>query len=117
MLRLFKLVLLTVTGLGCQLLLCIPSDPSNFIYFKYYMICAKPSLYVIPPSNPISFTCSSQRASDYLSPYLKNTDSLLRMYSYWSRLELNLGMSMVAARGVWESLLKIRYFLPPLLCL
>lgn len=48
-----------------------------------------------------------QRASDYLSPYLKNTDSLLRMYSYWSRLELNLGMSVVAARGVWESLLRI----------
>lgn len=49
-----------------------------------------------------------QRASDYLSPHLSNTDSLLHMYSYWARLELNLGKDLIAARGVWESLLKIR---------
>ncbi|THG04523.1 hypothetical protein TEA_010714 [Camellia sinensis var. sinensis] len=48
-----------------------------------------------------------QRASDYLSPHLKGTDGLLRMHSYWARLESNLGKDLVAARGVWESLLKI----------
>ncbi|KAA8536632.1 hypothetical protein F0562_029110 [Nyssa sinensis] len=48
-----------------------------------------------------------QRASDYLSLHLKNTDSLLRMHTYWARLESILGKDLVAARGVWESLLKI----------
>ncbi|XP_060167535.1 uncharacterized protein LOC132598590 isoform X1 [Lycium barbarum] len=48
-----------------------------------------------------------QRASDYLSPHLKNTESFLRMYRYWARLESTLGKDLVAARGVWESLLKI----------
>ncbi|CAL1353115.1 unnamed protein product [Linum trigynum] len=47
-----------------------------------------------------------QYASDYLSPQLKNTDSLLRLHAYWARLEVNLGKDLVAARGVWESLLK-----------
>ncbi|KAL3843628.1 hypothetical protein ACJIZ3_001031 [Penstemon smallii] len=48
-----------------------------------------------------------QRASDYLSPHLKNTQTFLRMHSYWARLELKLGKDLIAARGVWESLLKI----------
>ncbi|KAK4438417.1 Squamous cell carcinoma antigen recognized by T-cells 3 [Sesamum alatum] len=48
-----------------------------------------------------------QRASDYLSPHLNNTDKLLNMHSYWARLELKLGKDLVAARGVWESLLKL----------
>lgn len=48
-----------------------------------------------------------QFASDYLSPQLKNSDGLLRLHAYWSHLELNLGKDLVAARGVWESLLKI----------
>lgn len=47
-----------------------------------------------------------QRASDYLSQ-LNNTGSLLHMYRYWARLESSLGKDTVAARGVWESLLKI----------
>lgn len=47
-----------------------------------------------------------QRASDYLSPHLKGTDSLLRVHSYWARLEINMGKDLQAARGVWESLLK-----------
>ncbi|WOG84291.1 hypothetical protein DCAR_0103474 [Daucus carota subsp. sativus] len=47
-----------------------------------------------------------QRASDYFSPQLNNTDSLLRMYCYWARLESSLGGDISAARGVWESLLK-----------
>ncbi|XXG39422.1 hypothetical protein AAC387_Pa01g0384 [Persea americana] len=47
-----------------------------------------------------------QYASEYLSSYLKNTDGLLRLHSYWARLELNLGKDLVAARGVWESLIK-----------
>ncbi|CAI9101486.1 OLC1v1038822C2 [Oldenlandia corymbosa var. corymbosa] len=46
-----------------------------------------------------------QRASDYLSPHLEITD-ILRMSSYWARLEVNLGKNMVAARGVWENVLK-----------
>ncbi|CAN1352407.1 Squamous cell carcinoma antigen recognized by T-cells 3 [Linum perenne] len=46
-------------------------------------------------------------ASGYLSPQLKNTNSLLRLYAYWARLELNLGKDTVAARCVWESLLKM----------
>jgi RNA recognition motif-containing protein len=48
-----------------------------------------------------------QRAFDYLSPQLKNTTALLQMISYWARLESNLGKDVVAARGVWECLLKI----------
>ncbi|KAF7142436.1 hypothetical protein RHSIM_Rhsim05G0118000 [Rhododendron simsii] len=48
-----------------------------------------------------------QRASDYLSPHLKDMDGLLRIHSYWARLESSLGKDLVAARGVWESLLKI----------
>ncbi|XP_050210099.1 uncharacterized protein LOC126660579 [Mercurialis annua] len=48
-----------------------------------------------------------QHASDYLSPQLKNTDSLLRLHTYWARLELNLGKDLAAFRGIWESLLKI----------
>lgn len=47
-----------------------------------------------------------QRASDYLSPQLKNTYSLLQIHSYWARLESNIGKDITAARGVWESLLK-----------
>lgn len=48
-----------------------------------------------------------QRASDYLSLHLKGTDALLRLYAYWAHLELTLANDIVAARGVWESLLKI----------
>lgn len=48
-----------------------------------------------------------QRASDYLSLQLKGTDALLRVYAYWAHLELTLANDIVAARGVWESLLKI----------
>ncbi|KAH6825918.1 EMBRYO DEFECTIVE 140 [Perilla frutescens var. hirtella] len=48
-----------------------------------------------------------QRASDYLSPHLKNTESLLGMHSYWARLESKFGKDLTAARGVWESFLKI----------
>lgn len=38
---------------------------------------------------------------------MKNTDGLLHMYAYWARLEQNLGKDQAAARGVWESLIKI----------
>ncbi|KDP40896.1 hypothetical protein JCGZ_24895 [Jatropha curcas] len=48
-----------------------------------------------------------KHASDYLSPQLKNSDGFLHLYSYWAHLELNLGKDLAAARGVWESLLKI----------
>ncbi|KAK6263531.1 hypothetical protein SCA6_018965 [Theobroma cacao] len=49
---------------------------------------------------------SFQQAADYLSPHMKNADGLLRLHAYWARLELKLGNDLVAARGVWESLLK-----------
>ncbi|XVF75100.1 hypothetical protein PTKIN_Ptkin13bG0160900 [Pterospermum kingtungense] len=49
---------------------------------------------------------SFQQASDYLSPHMKNSDGLLRLHSYWARLELKLGNDLNAARDVWESLLK-----------
>ncbi|KAM3762796.1 hypothetical protein ACB098_01G372800 [Castanea mollissima] len=48
-----------------------------------------------------------QNASDYLSQHWKNTEGLVRLHGYWARLELNLGKDLNAARGVWESLLKI----------
>ncbi|KAL8527557.1 hypothetical protein ACS0TY_005418 [Phlomoides rotata] len=48
-----------------------------------------------------------QRASDYLSSHLNNTCSLLGMHCYWARLELKFGKDLKAARGVWDSLLKI----------
>ncbi|XP_077224012.1 EMBRYO DEFECTIVE 140 isoform X2 [Tasmannia lanceolata] len=47
-----------------------------------------------------------QRAAEYLSPHLKNMEGLLRLHSYWARLEFNIGKDLVAARGVWESLIK-----------
>ncbi|KAJ6837434.1 squamous cell carcinoma antigen recognized by T-cells 3 isoform X1 [Iris pallida] len=47
-----------------------------------------------------------QRAADYLSPELIGSDDLVRLYSYWARLEATLGKDVVAARGVWESLIK-----------
>ena len=52
---------------------------------------------------------SFQRASDYLSEQMKNTDGLLRLYAYWAHLEQSMGKDMVSARGVWERLLKIRF--------
>ena len=36
-------------------------------------------------------------------------DGLLQIHSYWAQLESSLGKDLVAARGVWESLLKIRF--------
>ncbi|XP_020088462.1 squamous cell carcinoma antigen recognized by T-cells 3 [Ananas comosus] len=44
-------------------------------------------------------------AADFLSPQL-STDDLLHLHEYWARLEANLGKEMVAARGVWENLIK-----------
>ncbi|KAK7328362.1 hypothetical protein VNO77_22467 [Canavalia gladiata] len=48
-----------------------------------------------------------QRAADYLSPYLKNTEGLLHLHAYWAHLEAKLGKDVTAARGVWENCLKI----------
>ncbi|KAH9750249.1 EMBRYO DEFECTIVE 140 [Citrus sinensis] len=48
-----------------------------------------------------------QRASDYLSEQMKNTNGLLRLYSYWARLEQSMGKDTVSAHSVWERLLKI----------
>ena len=52
---------------------------------------------------------SLQRASDYLSEQMKNTNGLLRLYAYWARLEQTMGKDTVSARSVWERLLKIRF--------
>ncbi|CAM8976844.1 unnamed protein product [Rhodiola kirilowii] len=49
-------------------------------------------------------TC--QRAVEYLSPHLRNTDDLLRLHSYCAKLELTLWKDLDAARTVWESLIK-----------
>ncbi|GAB2236082.1 hypothetical protein Droror1_Dr00027817 [Drosera rotundifolia] len=48
-----------------------------------------------------------QRASDYFSASLKGSYSLLHLHVYWSRLEISLGKDIAAARGVWESFLRI----------
>jgi len=50
-----------------------------------------------------------QRAADYFSPEMIRTDDLLHLYAYWARLEASLGEDIVAARGVWESLIKKRF--------
>ncbi|XP_020261925.1 squamous cell carcinoma antigen recognized by T-cells 3 isoform X2 [Asparagus officinalis] len=47
-----------------------------------------------------------QRAADYFSAEMIRIDDLLRLYSYWARLEVTLGKDIVAARDVWESLIK-----------
>ncbi|KAK1287180.1 hypothetical protein QJS10_CPB19g00314 [Acorus calamus] len=47
-----------------------------------------------------------QHAADYLSPHLKGSDSLLRLHTYWARLEAKFGNGIDAARGVWESFIK-----------
>ncbi|PKA56637.1 Heterogeneous nuclear ribonucleoprotein 1 [Apostasia shenzhenica] len=47
-----------------------------------------------------------QRAVDYLSPQVVSLDDLLHLHAYWARLEASLGNDFVAARGVWESLIK-----------
>ncbi|XP_010270737.1 PREDICTED: squamous cell carcinoma antigen recognized by T-cells 3-like [Nelumbo nucifera] len=52
------------------------------------------------------FRDTFQRAKEYISPHLKSTDDLLHLHAYWAHLELNLAKDLVAARGVWESLLK-----------
>ncbi|AEE84882.1 RNA-binding domain superfamily [Arabidopsis suecica] len=47
-----------------------------------------------------------QQASDYLTPHMQNTDSLLHLHTYWANLELNIGKDLAGARGVWDSFLK-----------
>ncbi|XP_020589092.1 squamous cell carcinoma antigen recognized by T-cells 3 isoform X2 [Phalaenopsis equestris] len=47
-----------------------------------------------------------QRAVDYFSLQVISNDDLLHLYAYWAHLEATLGKDFVAARGVWESLIK-----------
>ncbi|KAL0927795.1 hypothetical protein M5K25_002005 [Dendrobium thyrsiflorum] len=47
-----------------------------------------------------------QRAADYFSLQVVSINDLLHLYAYWARLEGTLGNDFVAARGVWESLIK-----------
>ncbi|XP_019418880.1 PREDICTED: squamous cell carcinoma antigen recognized by T-cells 3 isoform X4 [Lupinus angustifolius] len=54
-----------------------------------------------------TFSTYDERASDYLSPHLKNTEVLLHLHAYWAHLEAKLGKDLTAARGVWENFLKI----------
>ncbi|KAI0529387.1 hypothetical protein KFK09_001936 [Dendrobium nobile] len=49
-----------------------------------------------------------QRAVDYFSLQVVSINDLLHLYAYWARLEGALGNDFVAARGVWESLIKKR---------
>ncbi|CAJ2649277.1 squamous cell carcinoma antigen recognized by T-cells 3-like [Trifolium pratense] len=59
--------------------------------------------------NPLEYKIireTFQRASDYLSPYMKNTNGLLHIHAYWAHLETKLGNDITAARGVWENFLK-----------
>ncbi|XP_050882996.1 uncharacterized protein LOC127086291 isoform X2 [Lathyrus oleraceus] len=53
-----------------------------------------------------TFPTLDERASNYLSPYMKNTNDLLHLHAYWAHLETKLGKDITAARGVWESFLK-----------
>lgn len=48
---------------------------------------------------------------------MKNTDGLLHLHAYWARLELKLGNDLIAARGVWESLLKTWFDFSKLACI
>lgn len=47
-----------------------------------------------------------QRAAEYFSLEMIRTDDLLHLYDYWARLESTIGEDILAARGVWENLLK-----------
>ncbi|KAI4375822.1 hypothetical protein MLD38_013646 [Melastoma candidum] len=58
------------------------------------------------PSCYLSIKETFQRASDYLSPHLKDTAALMHLHAYWARLETKLGNDIAAARAVWESFLK-----------
>ncbi|WVZ95445.1 hypothetical protein U9M48_041209 [Paspalum notatum var. saurae] len=44
-------------------------------------------------------------AAEFLSPQL-GTKELLRLYTYWAKLERGLGKDLPAARGVWENAIK-----------
>uniref|UniRef100_A0A0D6R1C0 RRM domain-containing protein n=1 Tax=Araucaria cunninghamii TaxID=56994 RepID=A0A0D6R1C0_ARACU len=48
-----------------------------------------------------------QRAVEYLSAHLNYKDQFLRLHAYWAHLEVQLAKDMAAARGVWESLIKM----------
>ncbi|CAN6475359.1 unnamed protein product [Victoria cruziana] len=48
-----------------------------------------------------------QRALEYFSPHLKGTEEFLHFHAYWARLEVELAEDLVAARGIWESLIKL----------
>ncbi|KAG0496511.1 hypothetical protein HPP92_001202 [Vanilla planifolia] len=53
-----------------------------------------------------SFAGFTERAVDYLSPQVISIDDILRLHAYWARLEATIGKDIVAARGVWENLIK-----------
>ncbi|CAA6660241.1 unnamed protein product [Spirodela intermedia] len=47
-----------------------------------------------------------ERATEYLSLEGIGMEDSLHLHDYWARLEMDLGKDLIAARGVWESLLK-----------
>ena len=49
-----------------------------------------------------------QDASDSLSAQIC-PEELLSLHKYWAKLEINLGKDIIAARGVWDNLIKKRY--------
>ena len=36
-------------------------------------------------------------------------EELLSLHKYWAKLEIHLGKDIIAARGVWDNLIKKRY--------
>lgn len=41
--------------------------------------------------------------------HLTKLEVLLQLYNYWTHLEVNLAKDLVAARAVWENLIKKRF--------
>ncbi|KAJ7294310.1 hypothetical protein O6H91_Y267000 [Diphasiastrum complanatum] len=51
-------------------------------------------------------------ASQFLTTYFPDyVDRSLQLYRYWARLAVHLGNDVMAARGVWENLIKSRWIL------
>ncbi|GFY94665.1 similar to EMBRYO DEFECTIVE 140 [Actinidia rufa] len=77
-----------------------------FIYASFHVSCGLPLVMG-------SILDMDQIASPYSAHLItyhhtsRTWNGLLRIHSYWAQLELSLGKDLVAARGVWESLLKI----------
>lgn len=97
-----QLLLLFFYFFNCIYLNCYVNNMALFLSTHINQL----ELLLIFSTITLAFYFCFQYASDYLTPHLKNTDSLLRLHAYWAHLELNLGKNLVAAREVWEALIK-----------